>query len=570
VTKDPRRLFSISRRRLYRWHGWLGLNLGLLLFVVCLSGTLAVVAYEIDWLLDPALRVEAATTEVDWTAVEQTVRETFPYHEIGFVLAPRHPGFAATVLARGPGGRWQKIYLHPQTGALQEAASYWNVQRFLRSFHRRMFLPNPVGIVWVTAFAFVLLFSVLSGILFFKRWHRHLLRVRWGDRRLRYADLHRLAGVWSLPFVSVWVVTGLWYGVELVAPATPPTPSAISDAQARERGPTPVMLPLGEQVRKAQQAFSGLRASEVIPGSPWEPTIVQGQAQAIWVRPRANAVRVDPVNGRVLSVQRATQIGAYHRWAETADPLHFGTFGGLWTQALWLVLGLVLSSSMLTGAWLWYRRTERKARQAGASPSSRWSPLASVAPVAVLILSAGYGARELDLYQRYGSGAHAERLARIALGPWRAELVQRGPIESGAELELDVYLFADEGTPNPRRATARLHCDECSPPTTTQGVGASRPLSFSLRLPDSGNLDSLSVALRVEAGDRSYEALAPLDVQQASKGERIDDGPPPVPGSIWTALFLFGTGLLLVVGGWLRLGARASALLRAPDTSHDA
>jgi len=159
VTKDPRRLFSISRRRLYRWHGWLGLNLGLLLFVVCLSGTLAVVAYEIDGLLDPALRVEAATTEVDWTAVEQTVRETFPYHEIGFVLAPRHPGFAATVLARGPGGRWQKIYLHPQTGALQEAASYWNVQRFLRSFHRRFFLPQPFGVIVLTAFA---LFAALT------------------------------------------------------------------------------------------------------------------------------------------------------------------------------------------------------------------------------------------------------------------------------------------------------------------------------------------------------------------------------------------------------------------------
>ena len=49
---------KMSTKRWLNWHSWLGLKLSLLMLVICITGTIAVVSYEIDWLLDSDLRIE--------------------------------------------------------------------------------------------------------------------------------------------------------------------------------------------------------------------------------------------------------------------------------------------------------------------------------------------------------------------------------------------------------------------------------------------------------------------------------------------------------------------------------
>ena len=47
----------MSLKTLFRWHLWLGLVSGACMFVVGLTGALAVFAPEIDWLVIKPLRV---------------------------------------------------------------------------------------------------------------------------------------------------------------------------------------------------------------------------------------------------------------------------------------------------------------------------------------------------------------------------------------------------------------------------------------------------------------------------------------------------------------------------------
>jgi uncharacterized iron-regulated membrane protein len=43
--------------------------------------------------------------------------------------------------------------------------------------------------------------------------------------------------------------------------------------------------------------------------------------------------------------------------AHIADPLHYGTLGGIWTKLIWFVFGLLLSTMSITGFVIWHKRT---------------------------------------------------------------------------------------------------------------------------------------------------------------------------------------------------------------------
>jgi uncharacterized iron-regulated membrane protein len=112
-----------------------------------------------------------------------------------------------------------------------------------------------------------------------------------------------------------------------------------------------------------------LRITAIYPAArPDEAFVVQGQASAILVRQRANAVELDPVSGAVLRTLNAEDLGVHHRLAEMADPLHFGTFWGLSSKLLYFVFGVILSGLSLSGVYIFSRRIRRSAERRGTRP----------------------------------------------------------------------------------------------------------------------------------------------------------------------------------------------------------
>lgn len=388
----------MKRRRWFEVHSWLGVFAGLMLFVICWSGTVAVFAHEIDWLLDARLRAPApAAQDVAWQRMAETVEVAYPNAERYSLHAPLQAGYAGHAVVDTPAQQMQRVYLDARNGELLGSTSYFNVQRFFRSLHMSLFDLGS-GRMWgywtVGAFSVLLLASAIAPLLFYRRWWRGFTTLKTArGPRVFWSDLHKLCGVWTLAFAFLMALTGIWYTVEffdvdLGYPA-PPAPGVVSEP-ARH-------LPVGETVARARAQWPGLVVTAVTPatGSYWGDAVhLQGQADAWLVRDRANFLMLDPVTGEPLYRHDAVQLGWPERWVDTADPLHFGDFGGLWTKAVWFVFGLLLSALCLTGAYLHVQRL----RSVRDGPIWRGTGIAIAVTFSLLAIAAWGGWKEITGY----------------------------------------------------------------------------------------------------------------------------------------------------------------------------
>lgn len=393
----------MARRTWFAVHSWAGLTAGLLLFVVCWSGTVAVFSRELDWLLDPARRAGVAGGPPDWDRMLAAVRGAAPDWVPTQLNAPHGPGYPAEAWLEDGDGGLRRVLVDPATGAAT-ATHYFNIQRFFRSFHMALFLSEPdiagvpLGYWAVGLLAFVLLASLVTGLVFYRRWWRGFWALDWGKGpKVFWSGVHKLMGLWSLWFVLLIGLTGAWYLAEWYAPRSPAGPPL--PAAAAGTGPAPG---LNTMVAHAQAAYPGFRIRAIALGDG--PVALHGQDGSLLVRDRAAKVWLDPRDGAVLGIQRPGDLTAYQRWIDTADPLHFGDFAGLWSKAAWFAFGLALSGLSLTGAYLQAQRQRRaKGRLAPRAPVA----LAYGVTVALLGLSAAAGVAEIRGYGQGPDGAPA-------------------------------------------------------------------------------------------------------------------------------------------------------------------
>lgn len=346
------------RSRWWRLHAWLGLKLSLFLSVIFLSGTLATVANEIDWLVDPAMRADdAATTRASWGTIAANALQAVPGGRIDLIERGPDPWFATTVVMRAPDKHRRRVLVDPVTGRVNRVAPFGSVQRFLRDFHRRLMLPVAIGIPLVTSFGFVLLASLVTGLVTYKKFWRGFLRwPRGGNARLTTGDLHRLIGVWSLWFIAVVTVTSLWYLVELLGAGAPEL--APIDRAARHAILTqPTGQDLDRLIHRAEQTFPTLHIDRVLYPFPGVTALgVQGHAGTLLTTEKANAVWIEPATGAVRLKVVGAELSAHQRIAEMADPIHFGLWGGLPSKLLWFLFGCFLSGLSVTGVLLYTLR----------------------------------------------------------------------------------------------------------------------------------------------------------------------------------------------------------------------
>lgn len=350
-----------AARTWWRVHQWVGLKLSLFMTFILFTGTLAVMSAEIDWLLQPSLRVAPSSVEgpVAWAAIAENARGYPGVAKANYISAPTASAFAAKVMVENEAGDLFFLHAHPTTGEIQGTGPWVGAQRVLRNMHRHLNLPTWLGVPIVSSLAFILLISLVTSLVVYKKWWRGFTKpLRKRDARTWWGDFHRLAGVWSLWFVALIALTGVWYFIESLGGNAPPHPRVEREAPVNA-------VQIGEgslaaAIDAAVTAYPGLKVENVqLPG---EDGVLQlnGEYEAVLVRPRSNAVYVDARSAKVLLKTDGRDLSVHQRIGEMADPLHFGYFGGYWTKVPWFLFGFALTGLSLSGAAIYSLRIARE------------------------------------------------------------------------------------------------------------------------------------------------------------------------------------------------------------------
>ncbi len=350
---------KLNRRAFFRVHSWIGIKLSILFFIVCFSGTLATLSNEMDWLFFPAMRVSGEGSLASPNEIVGNIQAYYPGGKIEYWKKSETPYLCDLVYVQDRGQRYY-VFANPYTGQVQGAQTL-TFQRFFRDLHYFLFIPFQIGHFTVLIFGFMLFISTITALIFYKRWWRKLFDLRIGKGKTAlFRNLHRLVGVWSVPFTILFSITGIWYFVErsnlggvstLANPAAPVLQEAFIDSSNFVN--FTYLLDYDRAVSRARAVIPGLEVKEIVPPDrPDRPLYFTGKSEVPLVRNRANRVYLHPLSYEVIKVQKAEESSTVMWLNDIADPLHFGYWGGLLTKILWFLGGLGISGLVLTGIWI--------------------------------------------------------------------------------------------------------------------------------------------------------------------------------------------------------------------------
>jgi len=555
----------LTKKRLFEFHGWLGLTLGLPLFVICFSGTFAVMSPEIDWLLNPAVRVtppdDPDAQPLSWGTLKQRFERTYPSGTVTSIQASSDPRTAYYASMWFGPRDFRLVYINQYTGDVQGQTTLFNVKSFFRIFHKQFYILRgdywPHGRVFVCVFSIVLLLSVVTALMFYKRWWRSLWQLRFTHGgRVFCSDLHRMVGVWSLLLAIVFAVTGMWYlTAQLLEEFDLREHDSFAEVSAETRATRPAVLdpvPLDELVANAQTAYPGWQITGVFPSvRPGHGVTLIGDGPAVLTDSISDQVQLDPYTGEVMQVSKAHELTLGPRLIATVDPLHFGRFGGYVTKVLWTVAGLMLSVGILAGVCIWWLRAQRASP--GFFKKSRGWTIAALVGNLGLFTFATFATIAFISNQVNGprQSQPGYALGDAKIGPWRVEAFRHG---AAPDQLSDTYTFRFVGDGDPNFKDAHVWIGDTQRPDHIKPVrGTVDTLSAPLSAPHGTSSTNAILHLQIERWDGVVVAADfPLTPVESTPSPRVSAPEPPrVPAGVKAVVAVFFIIMSAPICAWL-------------------
>lgn len=348
-------------------HAAIGLIAGALLYIVSLTGTVAVFSQELQRVEQPDAVEMAAISPA---AVQRGVKAVLA-SEAGipttthlFVHLPVEELPRATVTTDT-----QAVHLDVSGAIAGPEKVAWS--DFLVKLHYTLNLPALVGMAIVGIHGVMLLALALSGVVAHPRIFRDAFRLRARDSGgTGLADWHNRLSVWTLPFSLAIALTGALIGLASITTYAIAAIDYDGDMEAvygpifgEEGEPNSAKAPVPDVaavLTYMAREYPDVRVTYAIVHDPLtkgQQIQIVGEHEHRLIFGEYYAFDADGGFEHTAGLSDG-EVG--QQAAASTYRLHFGTFGGLWVKLAYGVFGIALTAVCATGMYIWLGKRRRR------------------------------------------------------------------------------------------------------------------------------------------------------------------------------------------------------------------
>lgn len=270
------------RKALFQVHLWVGLGVGLYLFVIGVTGASIVFIEEMEHALFGHFHhvADPSGPPAPLPVILRDAAAAYPDHRLVSVYPPT-PERETWVAYLLKDRKYMAAFLHPVTakpiGEVRAAESWLH---WLQDLHVNLLSGVPGRIVNGVGALFLLTLCVTGAVIWWpgrKNWRRGTrVDFRRSGKRINW-DLHSATGFWTLALLGIWAVSGVYFAFPKQFRAAVNTVSAVSylgppqsDPKGKGPAPTPEILVARGGDESPGSRFGGL----VLPATETSPWLV--------------------------------------------------------------------------------------------------------------------------------------------------------------------------------------------------------------------------------------------------------------------------------------------------------
>lgn len=377
-------------------HLWLGVGSGLILFVVCLSGTVYTFSTEIQKITDAELytvkttagskRVPAATLidevqRLHGPGVVQTVvipEADNGSYQVTLLIPEAQPADGAAPKGGQGGGKRVMFFIDPYAGKVlgtneTNSSAFFGIMFRL---HRWLLLDTAVGrpIVGVATMIFVVI--IITGLVIWfpkklKNWRQGLRIKTSGNWKRMNHDLHNALGLYASLFLLVMALTGLTWSFGWYKKAVT---NAFGGGQRQEQKPLQSTFVQG--ATPSLETYQSA-ADNVLPyGGDYRFSLptdslgvvsVSKTKNTFFATSVADRLTLDQYSAAVLKTELFSEKPFNEKVLSSMKAIHIGSFYGTFSKIIYFMACLIGTSLPVTGVIIWINKLRKKKKNPKAS-----------------------------------------------------------------------------------------------------------------------------------------------------------------------------------------------------------